>query len=112
VLKIDSENEALNDTLRCLQVFEAAKIYWESENSIACWCLGITHHLNSVETIREIVNLMMLKGNIAKPGSGVCPVRGHSNIQGIFTVGVGENILTSTNEISDTCLHRHINRSG
>ncbi|MCF8360382.1 MAG: FdhF/YdeP family oxidoreductase [Prolixibacteraceae bacterium] len=74
------------------QIIEAANVYCESESTIACWCLGITHHRNSVETIREIVNLLMLKGNIGKPGSGVCPVRGHSNIQGIRTMGVGENM--------------------
>ncbi|MBN1924901.1 MAG: FdhF/YdeP family oxidoreductase [Prolixibacteraceae bacterium] len=77
------------------QIIEAANVYRESENTIACWCLGITHHRNSVETIREIVNLLMLKGNVGKPGSGVCPVRGHSNIQGIRTVGVGENMPAS-----------------
>ena len=77
------------------QILEAAGIYIRSKSSIACWCLGITHHRNSVETIREIINLMLLKGNIGKPGAGVCPVRGHSNIQGIRTLGVGENMPAS-----------------
>ncbi|MEI7499774.1 MAG: FdhF/YdeP family oxidoreductase [Bacteroidota bacterium] len=74
------------------QMVEAANIYFNSENVIASWCLGITHHLNAVETIREIINLLLLRGNIGKPGAGVCPVRGHSNIQGIRTSGVGENM--------------------
>jgi len=74
------------------QIEEAAGIYINAKNTISTWCLGITHHRNSVETIREIINLMLLKGNIGRPGAGVCPVRGHSNIQGIRTMGVGENM--------------------
>jgi molybdopterin-dependent oxidoreductase alpha subunit len=77
------------------QIIEAAEIYIKAKNTIACWCLGITHHRNSVETIREIINLLLLKGNIGKPGAGVCPVRGHSNVQGIRTCGVGENMPVS-----------------
>jgi molybdopterin-dependent oxidoreductase alpha subunit len=74
------------------QMVEAAEIYCKAKKVIATWCLGITHHCNSVETIREIVNLLLLRGNIGKPGAGVCPVRGHSNIQGIRSMGVGENM--------------------
>jgi len=74
------------------QISELASLYQKSKNTIACWCLGITHHKNSIETIREIVNLMLLKGNIGRPGTGLCPVRGHSNIQGLRTSGVGENM--------------------
>ncbi|MDD4644949.1 MAG: FdhF/YdeP family oxidoreductase, partial [Bacteroidales bacterium] len=77
------------------QIIQAAEIYMKAENVIASWCLGITHHLNSVETIREIVNLLLLRGNIGKPGSGALPVRGHSNVQGIRTAGVGENMPES-----------------
>jgi molybdopterin-dependent oxidoreductase alpha subunit len=74
------------------QIREAAEIYMSSKNVIAAWCLGITHHRNSVETIREIINLLLLRGNIGKPGAGVCPVRGHSNIQGIRTSGAGHEM--------------------
>lgn len=74
------------------QIIEAAEIYKKANNTISCWCLGITHHQNSIETIREIINLMLLKGNIGKPGAGLCPVRGHSNIQGLRTSGGGENV--------------------
>ncbi len=74
------------------KIVEAAEIYLSSEKVISTWCLGITHHLNAVNTIREIINLMLLRGNIGKPGAGLCPVRGHSNIQGIRTMGVGENM--------------------
>ncbi|MEI6433983.1 MAG: FdhF/YdeP family oxidoreductase [Bacteroidota bacterium] len=71
---------------------EAAKIYLSSDRVIASWCLGITHHKNAVATIREIINLMLLRGNIGKPGAGLCPVRGHSNVQGNKTMGVNANV--------------------
>ncbi len=77
------------------QLIEAANIYLNAKNVIVCWCLGITHHQNAVETVREIINLLLLRGNIGKPGAGVCPVRGHSNIQGIRTAGIGENMPVS-----------------
>lgn len=77
------------------QIVEAAEIYRKAKNAIASWCLGITHHKNSVETIREIINLMLLRGNIGRAGTGLCPVRGHSNVQGIRTCGVGENMPVS-----------------
>ena len=77
------------------QILQATEIYCNAENTIACWCLGITHHKNSIETIQEIVNLLLLRGNFGKPGAGACPVRGHSNIQGIRTVGIGENMPAS-----------------
>ncbi|HBL77322.1 MAG TPA: hypothetical protein DD458_19000 [Prolixibacteraceae bacterium] len=80
------------------QIIEAAGIYIHAKNAIATWCLGITHHRNSIETIREIVNLMLLKGNIGRPGAGVCPVRGHSNVQGMRTSGSGENMPVSFHE--------------
>jgi molybdopterin-dependent oxidoreductase alpha subunit len=57
---------------------------------IICWAMGITQHKNGVETIREIVNLLLLKGSIGKSGAGTCPVRGHSNVQGDRTMGIWE----------------------
>ncbi|NSL86525.1 FdhF/YdeP family oxidoreductase [Chitinophaga sp. Mgbs1] len=57
---------------------------------IACWAMGLTQHKNAVDTIREIVNLLLLKGSIGKPGAGTCPVRGHSNVQGDRTMGIYE----------------------
>lgn len=61
------------------------------KNIIACWCMGLTQHVNGVDNIREVVNLLLLKGSIGKPGAGTCPVRGHSNVQGDRTVGIWEN---------------------
>ena len=53
--------------------------------------MGLTQHRNAVATIREIVNLLLLRGTIGQPGAGVCPVRGHSNVQGDRTMGIWEN---------------------
>ncbi len=77
------------------QMVRAAEIYAGSARVIASWCLGITHHINSVETIQEIINLLLLRGNIGRPGTGPLPVRGHSNIQGIRTAGIGEKMPDS-----------------
>ena len=57
---------------------------------IICWAMGLTQHLNAVENIKEVVNLLLLKGSIGKDGAGSCPVRGHSNVQGDRTVGIIE----------------------
>jgi len=57
---------------------------------IICWAMGLTQHQNAVDNIREIVNLLLLKGSIGKEGAGTCPVRGHSNVQGDRTVGIWE----------------------
>ncbi len=61
-----------------------------NDRIIACWAMGLTQHHNAVSTIREIVNLLLLKGSIGREGSGTCPVRGHSNVQGDRTVGIYE----------------------
>ncbi len=58
---------------------------------IICWAMGLTQHENGVQNIREIVNLLLLKGAIGKPGAGTCPVRGHSNVQGDRTMGIWES---------------------
>lgn len=57
---------------------------------IACWAMGLTQHRNAVVTIQEVVNLLLAKGSIGKPGAGTCPVRGHSNVQGDRTMGIYE----------------------
>src|SRR6202041_1813201 len=63
-----------------------------SERIIVCWAMGLTQHRNSVPTIREVVNVLLLRGNMGRPGAGVCPVRGHSNVQGDRTMGVWERM--------------------
>ena len=69
---------------------DAARIFIESDRTIFCWAMGLTQHKNAVANIQEIVNLMLLRGQIGKPGAGLCPVRGHSNVQGDRTMGITE----------------------
>lgn len=69
---------------------EAVQLIAKKKKIIICWAMGLTQHKNAVDNIREIVNLLLLKGSIGKPGAGTCPVRGHSNVQGDRTVGIWE----------------------
>jgi molybdopterin-dependent oxidoreductase alpha subunit len=69
---------------------QAARMYAKGKNVIMCWAMGITQHRHSVATIQEIANLMLLRGNVGRPGAGLCPVRGHSNVQGDRTMGINE----------------------
>lgn len=68
----------------------AARMYVKARKVIMCWAMGITQHRHSVPTIQEIANLMLLRGNLGQPGAGLCPVRGHSNVQGDRTMGINE----------------------
>ncbi|GAB3233324.1 FdhF/YdeP family oxidoreductase [Glycomyces halotolerans] len=63
-----------------------------AEKIVVCWAMGLTQHKHAVPTIREIVNFLLLRGNIGRPGAGVCPVRGHSNVQGDRTMGISERM--------------------
>ncbi|WP_439615240.1 FdhF/YdeP family oxidoreductase [Shinella sp.] len=72
------------------EIERAAEVYIKAERVICTWAMGVTQHLHSVATIREIANFMFLRGNIGRPGAGLCPVRGHSNVQGDRTVGINE----------------------
>jgi molybdopterin-dependent oxidoreductase alpha subunit len=72
------------------QIREAAEILKDKKKIIACWAMGLTQHVNAVNTIKEIVNLLLLKGSIGHAGAGTCPVRGHSNVQGDRTMGINE----------------------
>ena len=70
------------------QIREIAGVIMRSKAMIACWAMGLTQQRYAVATIQEIVNLMLLGGHIGRPGAGVCPVRGHSNVQGDRTMGI------------------------
>ncbi len=70
----------------------AAEVAWNSKRTIACWAMGLTQHKNAVANIQEIVNLLLLGGHLGRPGAGVCPVRGHSNVQGDRTMGIWERM--------------------
>ncbi|MEO6187923.1 MAG: FdhF/YdeP family oxidoreductase [Ginsengibacter sp.] len=85
------------------QAKELVEALTKKKKIIICWAMGITQHKNAVDTIREIVNLLLLKGSIGKPGAGTCPVRGHSNVQGDRTVGIwdkpSEELLAKIKEV-------------
>src|SRR6185295_7648170 len=72
-------------------LLELAELIASSERIIFSWAMGLTQHRNAVDNIQEIVNLLLLRGSIGKPGAGTCPVRGHSNVQGDRTVGITEH---------------------
>ena len=72
------------------QIKQTVDVLKSKKKIIACWAMGLTQHKNAVNTIKEVVNLLLLKGSIGKPGAGTCPVRGHSNVQGDRTMGIYE----------------------
>ncbi len=72
------------------QITEAARLLRDSERTVFCWAMGLTQHRNGVATIKEVVNLALAQGGIGKPGAGLFPVRGHSNVQGDRTMGIWE----------------------
>ena len=73
-----------------LQISTVAQMLVKSKATIVCWALGLTQQPHSVDTIKEIINILLLQGNFGKPGAGACPVRGHSNVQGDRTMGIWE----------------------
>jgi molybdopterin-dependent oxidoreductase alpha subunit len=85
---IDELSKACGISLE--QIHQTAEVLKHKKKIIACWAMGLTQHKNAVDTIREVVNLILLKGSIGKPGAGTCPVRGHSNVQGDRTMGIYE----------------------
>ncbi|MEG6509951.1 FdhF/YdeP family oxidoreductase [Methyloligella sp. 2.7D] len=78
----------LYTSLSRAQIEHAANIYMKAKNVICCWGMGITQHRRGGDAMQQIVNLLLLRGNIGRPGAGPCPVRGHSNVQGDRTVGI------------------------
>jgi molybdopterin-dependent oxidoreductase alpha subunit len=74
------------------QIEEFASDVVAAKSIIVCWAMGITQHRNAVATIREIVNFLLLRGNIGRPGAGPSPIRGHSNVQGDRTMGIWEKV--------------------
>ncbi|MFI5807037.1 FdhF/YdeP family oxidoreductase [Streptomyces sp. NPDC051561] len=84
-------DETLTATgLERADIERALRMVLDSERVIVCWAMGLTQHKHSVPTIREVVNFLLLRGNIGRTGAGVCPVRGHSNVQGDRTMGIFE----------------------
>jgi molybdopterin-dependent oxidoreductase alpha subunit len=72
------------------QIAKVSRMLVESKRTIVCWAMGLTQHKHAVATIREVANVLLLRGMIGKQGAGVCPVRGHSNVQGDRTMGIWE----------------------
>lgn len=71
-------------------LISAAAVYGKAQAAIAVYGMGLTQHHHGVANVRMLLNVMLMKGNIGKPGAGICPVRGHSNVQGQRTVGITE----------------------
>jgi molybdopterin-dependent oxidoreductase alpha subunit len=86
-----SIDELLPQTgLSLKEIEEATELVINNDKIIICWAMGLTQHKKAVDNIREVVNLLLLKGSIGKKGAGTCPVRGHSNVQGDRTMGLWE----------------------
>ncbi len=83
--------ELVNDSGVGMDVIQqVSEVLIAKKKIIACWAMGLTQHKNAVATIQDVVNILLLKGSIGKPGAGTCPVRGHSNVQGDRTMGIYE----------------------
>lgn len=106
---IDKKTEGYDELIACLeatkwqdilsesglsreQIFDAAEMVMNAERVITCWAMGLTQHKKAVATIQDLVNLHLLRGQIGKEGAGLCPVRGHSNVQGDRTMGICERV--------------------
>lgn len=80
-------------------IVQTAKLYGQSTNAVFAWGMGVTHHVHGSDTVEQIANLALLRGMIGRPGAGLLPLRGHSNVQGIGTVGVkpvlAEDVFTA-----------------
>lgn len=88
-----------------LQISQAADIACHSQKTICCWAMGMTQHKNAVANIQIMTNFLMLQGNLGKAGAGVCPVRGHSNVQGDRTMGIWEKPSTALLDALETTFH-------
>ncbi|WP_327092056.1 FdhF/YdeP family oxidoreductase [Nonomuraea sp. NBC_01738] len=84
-------------------IHQMARVYLGADRAIVAWCLGLTQQDHAVDSIREIVNLMLLRGHIGRDGAGLCPIRGHSNVQGNRTCGIdhrpGDKLLDRLAEV-------------
>ncbi|MDQ1215089.1 FdhF/YdeP family oxidoreductase [Pantoea anthophila] len=72
------------------EIQHVARLYASAERTIICYGMGITQHQYGTQNVQQIANLLLMRGNIGKPGAGICPLRGHSNVQGDRTVGITE----------------------
>ncbi|MEU0036297.1 FdhF/YdeP family oxidoreductase [Streptomyces sp. NPDC006333] len=82
------EELELQSGLTRAEILKAADVYSRADRTLISWCLGVSQHEHGVDTIREIVNVLLLRGNLGREGAGPSPVRGHSNVQGNRTCGI------------------------
>lgn len=80
------------------QIDQTVALLAKKNKIIICWAMGLTQHKNGVANVKECVNLLLLKGSLGKPGTGTCPVRGHSNVQGDRTVGIMHHVSNELNQ--------------
>lgn len=95
IVSVDDREVEQATGLTTAEIDELADRYLNSERVIIAWAMGITQHRRAVDTIKEMMNLLFLRGNIGKPGAGASPIRGHSNVQGDRTMGVWEKMPES-----------------
>jgi molybdopterin-dependent oxidoreductase alpha subunit len=91
-LQVDDDEVVRATGLTLEEIDEVADRYIRSNRTIITWAMGITQHTKAVDTIKEIINLLLLRGNIGRPGAGASPIRGHSNVQGDRTMGIWEQV--------------------
>lgn len=92
IRRVDLDTVVQATGLTLEQIQQTAQALIASKKTIICWAMGLTQHTHGVATIQDAVNLLLLQGMIGKPGAGVCPVRGHSNVQGDRTMGIWEKM--------------------
>ncbi|WP_226358400.1 molybdopterin-dependent oxidoreductase [Pseudonocardia sp. ICBG601] len=92
---IDRDAVTRSTGLSWAEITRAAALLRDSRKTVFCWAMGLTQHRNGVATIKEVVNVALAQGNIGRPGSGLFPVRGHSNVQGDRTMGIWERVPDS-----------------
>ncbi|MEZ9298807.1 FdhF/YdeP family oxidoreductase [Vibrio splendidus] len=97
------EHIAEQSGLALSEIEMVADMYRRSEKVIMCWAMGLTQHRHSVQTVKEVANVQLLRGNVGKPGAGLSPVRGHSNVQGDRTMGIDEK---PSNQLLDSIERR------
>ncbi|AMM19634.1 hypothetical protein AX769_05125 [Frondihabitans sp. PAMC 28766] len=105
IAAVDDDEVLLATGLSQTEIDELAERYITADRVIITWAMGITQHRKAVDTIKEIVNLLLLRGNIGKPGAGASPIRGHSNVQGDRTMGVWEQMPDSFLDALQTEFH-------
>jgi molybdopterin-dependent oxidoreductase alpha subunit len=99
--KLDWDDVLVATGLHRDEIEEVARAFADSPATITCWAMGLTQRRDSVAAIQEIANVHLLLGQIGKPGAGLCPVRGHSNVQGDRTMGVWEKPPVWTGKLGD-----------